>query len=561
MINYERINTVAQEDVKNKHAYLVGGGIASLASAAYLIRDGHMPAEHIHILEKSQVLGGSMDGAGDMEQGYRARGGRELEAHMECLWDLYSFIPSLTNPDRTVLDEFRELNIEEPIKSHCRLMENAGQIADFSTLGLSTEDIMSLSKLLFTHEDDLSYITCEEWFKPEFFETNFWYFWRSMFAFENWHSVMEVRRYMARFMHLITGMNQLEGILHTEYNQYDSLILPLITWLEKQGVHMELGVEVTDIDINVTDTEKTVERIYMTRNGKKETIDTTVNDLVFVTNGSMTENSTYGSMDRPAVLNRNQKDRGCWSLWEKIAKRSPDFGHPEVFAGDIDQSKWLSFTTTIMDYPKVFDYLYELSGDKPGMGGAVTIKDSNWLITWVLPKDPHFMNQPDNAQIIWAYGLFADKEGNFIKKKMCDCTGAELLSELLYHMGLEKDIPEVLASSNVIPCMMPYITSQFMPRGKGDRPDVVPKGSRNLAFLGQFAEVPHDCVFTVEYSIRSGMMGVYTLLGIDKQVPPVYAGKYDVRVLLNAARTMLGDREISVDRLIGKLLFNTGLKG
>lgn len=559
MKNYEKINTVPQKDIEMKKAYLVGGGIGSLAAAAFLIRDGHMPAKNIHIFEESQVFGGSMDGAGNAEKGYSARGGRELESQMECLYELFGFIPSLKNPERTVLDEFRELNIEEPIKSHCRLVENHGQKADFSTLGLSYEDMMSLNKLVLTNDDVIGNATCEQWFKPEFFETNFWYFWRSMFAFENWHSVLEVKRYMVRFMHLIGGMNQLVGILHTEYNQYDSLILPLITWLKNQGVAMELGVQVTNLDIKVTDKEKTVERIYLTRNGKEEVINTTVNDLVFVTNGSMTENSTLGSMHEPAVLNRNQKQRGCWSLWENIAKQSPEFGHPEVFAGDIDKSKWLSFTVTITDNTTVFDHLLKLTGDKPGMGGVVTIKDSSWLMSWTAPKQPHFINQPENVQVLWAYGLFPDNVGDFVKKKMSDCNGEELFTELLYHMGLEKQIPDIIASSNVIPCMMPYITSQFMPRKKGDRPQVIPCGSTNLAFLGQFSEIPNDCVFTVEYSVRSAIMAVYGLLKLDKQVPPVYEGQYDVRVLLNAAKTMMGNREISLDKIIGKLLINTKL--
>ncbi|GKU24890.1 oleate hydratase [Clostridium folliculivorans] len=559
MKNYERISTVPQNGIENKKAYLVGGGIGSLASAAFLIRDGHMPAKNIHILEESNVFGGSMDGAGNAEEGYIARGGRELESRMECLYDLFGFIPSLTNPDRTVLDEFRELNIAEPIKSHCRLVENKGQKADFSTLGLELEDIISLNKLVLAHDDEIGAATCEQWFKPHFFETNFWYFWRSMFAFENWHSVLEVKRYMVRFMHLIGGMNQLDGILHTEYNQYDSLILPLITWLKKQGVVMELGVQVIDLDIRVTEEEKTVERIYVKRKGHEEVIETTVNDLVFVTNGSMTENSTLGDTHTPALLNRNQKERGCWSLWENIAKQSPDFGHPEVFAGDIDKTKWLSFTVTITDNTSVFDHLLELTGDEPGMGGVVTIKDSNWLMSWVTPKQPHFINQPENVQVMWAYGLFPDKVGDFVNKKMSDCTGAELFTELLYHMGLGDKVDEILPSCKVIPCMMPYITSQFMPRKKGDRPAVIPNGCTNLAFLGQFSEIPNDCVFTVEYSVRSAIMAVYGLLKLDKEVPPVYEGQYDVRVLLNAVKTMLGNREISIDRMIGKLLFNTGI--
>lgn len=218
-------------------------------------------------------------------------------------------------------------------------------------------------------------------------------------------------------MHLISGMNQLKGILHTEYNQFDSLILPLMKWLEREGVHFDKGHEVTDLELDINDDEKVVTAIQVLVNGSPKTIPVTRGDLVMVTNGSMTENSTLGDLDHPAVLNRSLTERGCWSLWEKLAAKSPDFGRPEVFCGDIDKSKWLSFTMTFTDDEIVFPYLLELTGDAPGMGGVVTIKDSSWMMSWTAPKQPHFINQPDNVKVLWAYGLFPDAEGDYIKKK------------------------------------------------------------------------------------------------------------------------------------------------
>ncbi|MFC6649891.1 MULTISPECIES: oleate hydratase [Paenibacillus] len=557
---YQRIHPQVQEGIASRKAYLVGGGIGSLSAAAFLIRDGHMPGRNIHILEQSAVYGGSMDGAGNAKDGYSARGGREIEEHFECFMELFGFIPSLTNPDRTVLDEFRELNLAEPIESHCRLVEKQGTPADFSSLGLSTAHALQLGKLTLATEERLGAVTIEQFFDPSFLETNFWYFWRSMFAFENWHSVVEVKRYMERFMHLISGMNQLKGILHTEYNQFDSLILPLMKWLEREGVHFDKGHQVTDLELSINGEEKVVTAIQVQVNGSPKTIPVTRGDLIMVTNGSMTENSTVGDLNHPAVLNRSVTERGCWSLWGKLAAKSPDFGRPEVFCGDIDKSKWLSFTMTFTDDEIVFPYLLELTGDAPGMGGVVTIKDSSWMMSWTAPKQPHFINQPDNVKVLWAYGLFPDAEGDYIKKKMSDCTGRELLEELCYHMGLADRIPEILEhTTNVIPCMMPYITAQFMPRVLGDRPQVVPQGSVNLAFLGQFAEVPDDCVFTVEYSVRSAMMAVYNLLALDKEVIPVHPSKYDVRVLLTALRTCLGNKPLPLDKTLGELLAGTVL--
>ena len=558
MNNYLRINPKAPKNIENRKAYLLGGGIGSLSAAAYLIKDAHMSGKNIHILEQLDLIGGSMDGAGMAEKGYTARGGREIEEHFECFMDLFSFIPSLNDKNISVLDEFVALNKEEPIESHCRLVEKQGQKADFSKLGLSKKNAMELAKLHMLTEEALGATTIEEFFDPSFFETNFWFFWATMFAFELWHSVVEVKRYMERFMHLIGGMNRLEGILHTEFNQYDSLILPLINWLKENEVCFDMGCKVTDIDFTMTETEKTATAIHYIKDGKDQTIHVTEKDIVLFTNGSMTENTTRGDYNTPAVLNRSE-DKGCFSVWEKIAKKSPDFGYPEKFCSDIDKTKWMSFTITLKDDDIVFPYLLELTGDKPGMGGLVTIKDSSWLMSWVVPKHPHFINQPDNVKVLWAYALNMDVPGDYVKKTFSDCTGKEMFEELLYHMGLKDKMQEILSHTvNVIPSMMPYITSQFMPRVPGDRPDVIPAGSKNFGFLGQYAEVPNDCVFTVEYSVRSAVMAVYGLMGLEKEVDPVYPSQYDIRVLTNAAKTCLGVDQLSLkDIPLGALVKNT----
>jgi len=555
MFNYERINSKAKSGIEKRHAYLLGGGIGSLASAAFLIHDAHMPGKNIHILEQLDRMGGSMDGAGMAETGYTARGGREIESHFECFSELFSFIPSLTDPEVTVLDEFHRLNIEEPIESHCRLVAKQGTPADFSSFGLSTENALELAKLHMITEEALGATTIKEFFTPQFFETNFWYFWVTMFAFEPWHSVVEVKRYVERFMHLIGGMNRLKGILHTDYNQYDSLILPIITWLKQQEVQFDCGCTVTDIDFDFSNGEKTATAVHFVEKGKSEKIKVAPEDIVLFTNGSMTQNTERGDLNTPAPLNRSE-DKGCFSVWEKIARKSPNFGHPEVFCSDIDKTKWMSFTITLKDDEIVLPYIYKLTGDKPGMGGLVTIKDSSWLMSWVVPKHPHFIGQPDNVKVLWAYALNMDVPGDYVKKTYSQCTGREMFEELLYHMGLKDRIPEILSHTvNVIPAMMPYITSQFMPRVAGDRPDVIPKDSRNFGFLGQYTEVPHDCVFTVEYSVRSAMMAVYGLLELEKQIDPVFPSWCDIRVLANAAKTCLGITSLR-DLPLGILLKN-----
>jgi oleate hydratase len=167
-------------------------------------------------------------------------------------------------------------------------------------------------------------------------------------------------------------------------------------------------------------------------------------------------------------------------------------------------------------------------------GGMVTFADSGWLLSIVLPHQPHFIGQPQDVNIFWGYGLFVDKPGDFVKKLMSACTGTEIMTEVMGHLRIETESDRILKTSNCIPCMMPFITSQFLRRELGDRPQVVPEGTTNLAFVGQFCELSDDAVFTVEYSVRSVQRAVYTLLGLDRKPPAVYKGIYDPRVLYRA---------------------------
>lgn len=561
MGNYQRNKTNIPEDIKDRKAYLVGGGIASLSAAFYLMRDGHMPGENITIFEKTNIEGGSMDGAGNAETGYVCRGGRELETHYECTWDLFSEIPSLEKKGFSILDEFKELNEEDPNSSNCRLIKNCGEKINIENMGLSHENAKELTKLFMAKEEQLSDVTVAEFFSHSFFETNFWKLWYSMFAFDPWHSVIEMKRYMERFVHLMPQFATMDCLVFTKYNQYESFILPLTLYLKEKGVNFEYGADVKDLDIEIVGKQKTVKGILLNKDGVSERIDILSKDLVMVTNGSMTECTGYGDLDHAPELIR--EPGSVWTLWENIAKNSEDFGHPEVFCGDIDKTKWESFTITCKK-SKLTDKIKELSGRDPFAkhktvtGGVITMTDSNWKMSVTCNRQPQFKDQPEDVVVLWAYGLLLDNEGNYIKKKMEDCTGRELLEEMLYHLGLKDDIEEILKTVKVIPAMMPYITSQFMPRkAKGDRPEVVPDGSVNLAFLGQFAEIPGDCVFTVEYSVRSAMMATYKLLNLNKEPPIIYPSKYDIRALVNAMKTMNSGRSLPFEGIIKKVLKDT----
>jgi oleate hydratase len=369
-------------------------------------------------------------------------------------------------------------------------------------------------------------------FDTSFFETNFWYMWCTTFAFQPWHSAVEFKRYLVRFAHMVSGFAKLEGIMRTVYNQYDSMVLPLQKWLLARGVTFVLDTRVTGLEMIERGGKTVVDRIDYKQGAESGGTSVGPHDLVFVTLGSMTEASSLGSMDRPAEL-KSKADGGGWALWESIAHARPGFGNPSVFSDHIDLSKWISFTTTFHDHA-FLRLLRDFTGNVPGEGGLVTFPDSNWLVSFVVPHQPHFIGQPDDVDVMWGYGLAVDQPGNFVKKPMSACSGREIMTEILGHLHFDAEAAAIIASAVCIPCMMPFITSQFLVRGKGDRPPVIPDRTKNLAFVGQFCELPEDVVFTVEYSIRSAQVAVYGLLELDRTIPPVYQGKFDARVLAKA---------------------------
>lgn len=371
-----------------KQAYFIGGGIASLAGAAFLIRDGEMKGHNIHILEDLNINGGALDGAKSEQDGFVMRGGRMLnKPTYECTWNLLADIPSVDTPGISVKDEIHAFTDQYPTHAQARLVDKDRQIVDVKHMGFSNQDRLHMSKLLIESEEDLGAKRINEWFTAHFFQTNFWYMWATMFAFQPWHSAVEFKRYMIRFMHEFHQIDTLAGVARTPFNQYDSIVVPIQQWLEQHGVQYSLNTTVTDIDFVNNGTERTAERIHFNRDGLNGQIHVSPNDLVFFTNGSMTEHSDLGSMHSAPTL----RDKGpSFGLWEKIAAKQPGFGNPSAFDDHIAESKWESFTVTC-NTPLFFERMEEFSGNEAGTGALVTFKDSNWLMSIVLAHQPHFV--------------------------------------------------------------------------------------------------------------------------------------------------------------------------
>ena len=557
------------EGVDQKSAYIIGSGLAALSAACFLVRDGQMSGKRVHILEKEPIAGGACDGYKYEGLGYVMRGGREMDNHFECMWDLFRSIPSIETEGVSVLDEYYWLNKKDPNYSLCRATVNRGEDAHTDgKFSISDKGCMEIMKLFFTPDEDLYDKRITDVFDDEVLSSNFWLYWRTMFAFENWHSALEMKLYIKRYIHHIGGLPDFTALRFTKYNQYESMILPMIKYLEGFGVEFHYGVKVTNVEFAVSDGKKQATRIDVIADGAENHIDLTENDLVFITNGGCVENSTLGSQDKPAEFRPEIKEGGGWDMWRRIAAQDPSFGHPDKFCYDPEQSNWMSATVNTLD-GKIVPYIQKICKRDPFSGkvvtgGIVTVKDSSWLLSWTINRQPQFRDQPKGQLLVWVYGLFSDKPGDYVKKPMRECTGKEICMEWLYHLGVPEDQIEELASNsaNTVPCMMPYITAFFMPRAKGDRPEVVPEGAVNFAFLGQFAETARDTIFTTEYSIRTGMEAVYTLLNIDRGVPEVWGSTYDVRDLLNATVKLRDGQKITTMDfgLMERLVIREGLR-
>lgn len=533
------------EGVDKKSAYIIGTGLAGLSAAFYLVRDGQMKGEHIHLLEKLDLAGGSCDGRKDVTKGFYMRGGREMDNHFECMWDMFRSVPSIETPNVSVLDEYYWLNKHDPNYSLCRATINCGEDAHTDKMfKLDRKSAIALSKLFITPEKDLENKKISDVLPDSFWETNFWLYWQTMFAFQKWSSALEMKRYLCRYVHHIDGLPDFSALRFTKYNQYESMILPLTKYLESNGVKIEYGIDVKNVIFESKQNKKVATQIIYENNGQEKTIDLIEDDLVFITNGCCTDTSCYGDQNNAPDLSKIKNGNGeSWDLWKNIASQASngEFGNPDKFCGNVDLTNWMSATIEVSD-ENIIKHIINICKRDPRKGkvttgGIITVKDSteNWYLSWTINRQPQFKSQNKNSILVWVYALNTNKPGNFIEKAIKTCTGKEICEEWLYHIGIPtNEIEKYADKCNTTTCYMPYINAFFQPREEKDRPLVVPKESINFAFVGQFSETPRDTIFTTEYSIRTGMEAVYTLLKVDRAVPEVWGSKYDVRELLKA---------------------------
>lgn len=526
--------------------YIVGGGLSGLSAALYAIQDGKIPGKNIHIYEEQKVMGGALDSKGGTKKApYAARGARLVnhKAHL-AYFEYLKRVPSMADQDemeklgdswpergykvkKNLNDELEEFSAAHKLNSITRLVGKNQRRIDHFDFKIPLRDRYDLIKLVLSSEDNFHGMRIDQYFRPSFFKTNLWHMFSSIFGFDTWHSLNEMRRYVRNYFHDIDTIADLEKSgWNTPYNTYESVVVPTVRWLTGKGVTFHRGCKVTDVDFKKSNTEKTVEKIYYIRDSKKEEITVKKNDFVFISIGSKTADSREGSMTQAPATERNKVD-GAWTLWESMLKKMPGLGNPSNFNSNIEHSKFVVFNVTARG-PLLKDLIMKFTKNKRfGEQHMVIFKESAWNLIMHLPWQPFVKNQDPDTTIFMAYALYGDNRGDYVKKPMGECTGEEMLEEMCYHFGFMKELPEIKKNTVCVPYMLPYVTSMFLPRKPGDRPPVVPEGSTNLAFLGEYTEIPDESVFMVSYSCKSAQIGVYKLLKVDREVSGHYNPMYN----------------------------------
>ena len=562
--------------MQKKKAIMIGAGLSNMAAAVYLIQEGKWSGDQITFYALDNY--GSNDGSPtqdvkddywnknhpmENQKGYIARGGRMLNYRTYVdLMDLLDRIPSMTEPGLTAAEDTRQFDAAHPTYDKARLLTGGQGIVDGGKLGLNNKSRKLLTQLIMmpdSQEEKLDNITIADYFKDntEFFESNFWFMWETTFAFRTRSSAQELRRYMHQMIYEFTQIEHLVGVNRTRYNQYESIMKPLINYLEKEGCHIVLNRRVVDWkfkDSKMQD-EITVTGLHMvnTKTDENEFVPVDDDTAVIFTNGSITDSATLGDFNTPA--SENMDYGAASSLWKKASDHFYNLGNPDKFFADRDASEWVSFTLTTKNH-LFLNEIARITTQEPGNAlnsfistePVTPLGQKDVTMSIVVHHQPHFTSQKPNETVLWGYFLYPRRHGEIIDKPYIEMTGKEMLQELIGQLSKVDPGPinisdkeeEIMDSViNCIPVYMPYASALFNNRAKSDRPKVIPKHSTNLAFTGEFVEQPYQMIFTENSAVRSGEIAAFHFAGIPMS-RLVKTPRYDkdVKTLLRAAKKM-----------------------
>lgn len=510
---------------KGTHIF-VGSGIAALAGAALLIRDHGVDGSNVVILEAGRFAGGSLDGIRNADGAFVVRGARMLEENYRCTLDLMATIPSLDRPGDSLATDMERFNRDNPTPFACVPVssDGAGHLPEWR---LPRHHVLAITRLLLSGEARVNGKRICDVMDRGFFDTDMWLVMSTIFAFQPWHSAAEFRRYARRFLHTAQKGVQKRGPLATRYNQMESLIEPILSWLTERGVHLRTGSNVTDATLeSAPGGGRRISELTVAGASCPVGVD----DKVYFTLGSMTDGARCGATGAPPPC---PGQTPAFDLWRRLARKAPGFGRPAAFAHAEALTGWQSFTITL---PRggVVDWLAALRPSDVGTPVLYALRDSSWRVALAPFAQPHFRDQPIGTEVIWGYGLRPDLPGDHCGIPMHEAGGEQIILEMAGQLAMNPETQlRIFDGAKLVSCRMPLITSQFMPRQLGDRPAPRPEAAANYACIGQYVEMPVDTVFTVEYSVRSAWEAVFQLNPGGRKPPPVARPDRDPRVLAN----------------------------
>ncbi|KAF7155548.1 hypothetical protein CNMCM6106_004694 [Aspergillus hiratsukae] len=496
--------------------WILGSGMAALTAAVYLIREAKVPPSRIHIREAASQAGAESVGKGDAELGYYYRAGCIPPVCGSQMEEVLTLVPS-ERPGKTVWDDIQEYFQEHVPKEASRTRflarrKNGLERIDGRRLHLGLKDRMDLFRLSAKTESALGRSRIREHFSEGFFRTNYWLVLATMFGFLPCHSAVEFHRFIQHYPHETkTHPRPLDRV---RFNLHDAVVVPIARFLQAQGVDFRFNTITTDIIVEPAQDPIRVTALHTAEKGEREvTIDLGPHDIIIVSLGSVLSGASHGSNTEPPSLEMMEIEKDLdenWLLWLELATKHPKFGNAYNFCTRLHESRVGNFTVTLKN-PSVFEKIIEVIGDDPQTGSMVTLRDSSWLLTLSLPRQPLFPGQPDGVRVFWGHALNPENEGDFVKKQMLSCSGEEILTEILQQLGLPVD--EILPHAVTVPCVMPRGTATLLPRSNGDRPQVVPPGMTNMGLIGQFVEIPEQMI-TMDYFARGSRMAVHQLMGL-----------------------------------------------
>ncbi|KAJ5294686.1 hypothetical protein PENANT_c014G03716 [Penicillium antarcticum] len=502
-------------------AWILGSGIASLTAAVHLIKEAKIPPSRIHIIETLEKAGGGSASTGDPVNGYDYRAGAMPAFNNIYVEKLLSIVPSKSDPKKTTLDDICEFRRSRPPHKSPNtriLSRKTSGLARISPnqMGVGLRDRIALYMLSSKTEKGLGRSRIQDHFHSSFFRSSHWLTLATTFGFEPRHSAAEFRRYVHWFKNGKHELNHLRPLDNGQYNRHESIIVPVANFLQSRGVDFRFGTTVTDVILE-PETHRRVSSIHAVEGNSPEiTIDVGPNDIVIVSLGSVISGATSGTNTTPPSLETMRPDEELdenWLLWLELSTKDPKFGNAYNFCTRMCESRQESFTVTLKS-PEFFNRFTELTGDAPGSGVFVTLKDSNWLLSLKIPEQPMFPGQPSDVQVFWGYAAFPERKGDFVQKPMLECSGREIMTEILYNLQLP--LEPILDDSITIPCVVPRMAAPFLPRECSDRPPVIPEGMTNMALIGQFVDIPDEIVGTMDYYVRGAQIAVRQLMGLDQ---------------------------------------------